>query len=83
MHVQANDIEIADSGNTSTESKMDVDEDTSAYPLHADASQSEDSEDGDEDDPSDIAMVPMADMLNARYGSENVSFSYSNTLLLK
>jgi len=26
----------------------------------------------DEEDSSDIAMVPMADMLNARYGSENV-----------
>jgi len=26
----------------------------------------------DEDESSDTAMVPMADMLNARYGSENV-----------
>lgn len=32
----------------------------------------EDNEDEDEEDPSDVAMVPMADMLNARYGSENV-----------
>lgn len=34
----------------------------------------EDIEDEDEEaeDPSDVAMVPMADMLNARYGSENV-----------
>jgi SET domain-containing protein 6 len=32
-----------------------------------------DSEDDEEDDTSDIAMVPMADLLNARWGSENVS----------
>lgn len=32
-----------------------------------------DSEDDEEDDPSDVAMVPMADLLNARWGSENVS----------
>lgn len=29
--------------------------------------------DDDDDDSSDTAMVPMADMLNARYGLENVS----------
>lgn len=32
-----------------------------------------DSEGDEEDDPSDVAMVPMADLLNARWGSENVS----------
>lgn len=37
-----------------------------------------DSED-DDDDPSDVAMVPMADMLNARYGCENVRFSISSS----
>ena len=26
----------------------------------------------DEDDPANVAMVPLADMLNARYGCENV-----------
>ena len=33
--------------------------------------ESDDDEDGD--DPADVAMVPMADMLNARFESENVS----------
>lgn len=32
----------------------------------------DDDDSDDEEDPSDVAMVPMADMLNARYGSENV-----------
>lgn len=32
-------------------------------------------DDEEDDDPSDVAMVPMADMLNARYGSENVRHS--------
>ena len=32
----------------------------------------EDDSDDKEDDAADVAMVPMADMLNARYGSENV-----------
>lgn len=35
----------------------------------------EEEDDEDDDDPSDVAMVPMADMLNARYGSENVRHS--------
>lgn len=36
----------------------------------------EDEEDysSDEDDPADVAMVPMADVLNAQYKSENVSY---------
>ena len=34
---------------------------------------SNDSDDDDAESPADVAMVPMADMLNARYGSENVS----------
>lgn len=34
---------------------------------------SDGTEDGDdEDDPANVAMVPLADMLNARYGCENV-----------
>lgn len=32
----------------------------------------EESDDEDEEDPSDVAMVPFADILNARYHSENV-----------
>ena len=32
-----------------------------------------DSGDDEDHDPSDVAIVPMADLLNARWGSENVS----------
>ena len=32
----------------------------------------EDETEDDEDDPANVAMVPLADMLNARYGCENV-----------
>ncbi|KAL4078201.1 hypothetical protein V8B97DRAFT_2015387 [Scleroderma yunnanense] len=54
-----------DNANTSFGSAMDVDELTPAED-HED-----EDEDEDEDDPSDIAMVPMADLLNARWGGEN------------
>jgi N-lysine methyltransferase SETD6 len=68
-----NGMEIA---NTSAGSGMDVDEDP------ADAAQPDESVDGDDDDDvgdsSDVAMVPTADMLNARYGCENVGI-LSNT----
>lgn len=37
-----------------------------------------DSEDDEQDDPSDVAMVPIADLLNARWGSENVSSALSS-----
>ncbi|KAF8520448.1 SET domain-containing protein [Hysterangium stoloniferum] len=40
-------------------------------------SESMDDED-DEDDPSDVAMVPLADMLNARYKSENARLCYDS-----
>lgn len=38
-------------------------------------------EDEDEEDPSDVAMVPMADILNARYGSENAKLFYEKHTL--
>lgn len=40
----------------------------------------EDSDDEDREDPSDVAMVPMADMLNARFESENVRFESPSPL---
>jgi len=66
-----------DIANTSAGSGMDVDEDPTGAPQH------DESEDNDEDveDPSDVAMVPMADMLNARYGSENAKLFYEETVL--
>jgi N-lysine methyltransferase SETD6 len=50
---------------------MDVDADESFAPAHGEDTGG-DSDSDDEEDPSDVAMVPMADILNARYGCENV-----------
>ena len=54
---------------------MDIDKAHPQTPLleNADEGLEPDSEDDEEEDPSDVAMVPMADLLNARWGSENVS----------
>lgn len=68
-----------DIGNTSAGSGMDVDEDSVNAPQ---PEESEDSNGDDAEDSSDVAMVPMADMLNARYGSENVStFSHAQIFI--
>ena len=59
-------------------SGMDVDlpDGDSAPPTHpfrgADDLEHEEGEEPEQEDSSDIAMVPMADILNARYRSENV-----------
>jgi hypothetical protein len=58
---------------------MDVDEDASINSLAneveapATADPDEDSDDEDGDNPADVALVPIADMLNARHGCGNVS----------
>ncbi|KAJ2926745.1 hypothetical protein H1R20_g10342, partial [Candolleomyces eurysporus] len=63
--------------NRSMGSSMDVDEQnpTGSNAQDDNDNADEDNEDEDEEeddhDSSDIAMVPMADMLNARYGTEN------------
>ena len=59
-------------GNTSGD--MEVDE-----PSHPESEDNEIvEEDSDDEDPSDVAMVPMADMLNAKYGCENVGLLFSS-----
>lgn len=66
---------------TRSHDEMDIDEVPS--PANDDGEPSQDShedetynnDDDDAEDSSDVAMVPMADMLNARYGSENVRLS--------
>ncbi|KAF9010631.1 hypothetical protein BDQ17DRAFT_1234041 [Cyathus striatus] len=71
-------------GNTSTDCAMDVDQDGRSDFPHLDHEESrpeedvdaEEEEDEDDDDTSETAMVPMADMLNARYGSENAKLFY-------
>lgn len=65
------DSHSMDVGDTSIGSGMDVDEDP-ALVTDASHAENENSDDEDEVDASDVTMVPMADMLNARYGSENV-----------
>lgn len=58
--------------NTSVDSAaMDVDEQEN----HEQPTEEGDSDDEDEDDPADVAMVPVADMLNARYETENVGLT--------
>lgn len=69
------DVDAPDANKSVDSAAMDVDE----TPEDGDAGGGEDSEAADDDDesgddPADVALVPMADMLNARYGSENVSF---------
>jgi SET domain-containing protein 6 len=41
----------------------------------------EEEEEEDIEDPSDVAMVPLADALNARYGSENAKLFYEESCL--
>ncbi|KAI6165961.1 SET domain-containing protein [Pisolithus thermaeus] len=66
--------------NTSLGSAMDVDEPVTNcdISLHLD---DHDDTDDDEDDPSDVAMVPMADLLNARWRSENAKLFYEPHVL--
>ncbi|KAE9389886.1 SET domain-containing protein, partial [Gymnopus androsaceus JB14] len=69
----------------STGSAMDVD--TPETPTVAeDTSEAQDdrsSEDGDggEENPVDVSMVPIADLLNARFGAENAKLFYDETEL--
>ena len=51
------------------DAEMNLDEPSPPHSL--DVSDEDETED-DEDDPANVAMVPLADMLNARYGCENV-----------
>lgn len=61
-------------GDTSVGSAMDIDEHEVKGSESESHDEEEDSDDEDEpSDPSDTAMVPMADMLNARYEQANVS----------
>lgn len=72
------DEEEIPAANTSHGSGMDVDSpegnENVDEPHHAETEgeEEEEEDDDEEEDSSDVAMVPMADLLNARYGSENV-----------
>lgn len=67
-----------EAANTSLGSAMDVEpsrnEETPGVPMETeDNSDDNDDDDDDDEEASDVAMVPMADILNARYQTENVS----------
>ncbi len=70
------DAEGDATANTSLGSTMDVD----VPQEEIESAHGDESEHGDdteeEEEPSGVAMVPLADMLNARYGSENVRFLF-------
>ncbi|KAG8214259.1 SET domain-containing protein [Butyriboletus roseoflavus] len=69
--------------NTSIESSMHIDDARTHPSLLEDTDErlDSDSEDSEDDDPSDVAMVPMADILNARWGSENAKLFYEPFVL--
>lgn len=54
------------------ENNMPVAEDAADEHGETELEEHDDSDDEDREDPADVAMVPMADMLNARFESENV-----------
>ncbi|KAG6369132.1 hypothetical protein JVT61DRAFT_1463 [Boletus reticuloceps] len=58
----------------------EIEEDKDRDGVAEESELNSDSED-DEDDPSDVAMVPMADLLNARWGSENAKLFYEPFVL--
>ena len=65
--------EHQDIGNTSLGSAMDVDAQASATDEHLEEEASDDDDDDDEETNTlEVAMVPLADILNARYQCENV-----------
>ncbi|KAI0088157.1 SET domain-containing protein [Irpex rosettiformis] len=73
--------EAEDQDNVPTEANTSVDSaamdvDASPSPSEHKEDHDEDDEDDNEDNPADVAMVPMADMLNARYESENAKLFY-------
>ena len=61
-------------GSSQTKAQEDAEMNLDEPSPHAlNDSDSDEAEDGDdEDDPANVAMVPLADMMNARYGCENV-----------
>jgi len=63
----------ADVGNTSIGSAMDVDEPNASEQHGHDHGEESEDDDGEEN-AQEVAMVPLAEILNARYKTENVRF---------
>ncbi|KAH8118945.1 SET domain-containing protein [Phellopilus nigrolimitatus] len=76
----AGDDENHEENQAVQEDTMDIDGEVAEHQADNDA-KDDDDDDDDEADPSDVAMVPMADMLNARYNSENAKLFYEPTEL--
>ena len=70
----AMDIDLQEPRAVEASGKSGQEEDESGE-LQVEGDNDDDSDDEDREDPADVAMVPMADMLNARFESENVSRS--------
>ncbi|KAJ7121334.1 SET domain-containing protein [Mycena crocata] len=71
------DAEEEGPANTSLGSAMDVDAPGhEAESAHGDSDTEEEGAEDDDEEPSGVSMVPIADMLNARYGSENAKLFY-------
>ena len=68
-------------GSTSADAAPEADGAEAPEGLHID--DDDESDDEDREDPGDVAMVPMADMLNARFESENVcaEFEFCGSIL--
>ncbi|TFK25187.1 SET domain-containing protein [Coprinopsis marcescibilis] len=68
-----------------TDDAMDID-DANPEGTHTVEAETEEEdreeEDDEEEDSSDVAMVPMADMLNARFGTENAKLFYEKNDLM-
>lgn len=75
FQVEAMSAASTNSGQTPAQedSEMSLDETSPNSSNNNGSDEIVDDEDSDgDDDPVDVAMVPLADMLNARYGCENV-----------
>ncbi|KAF7315884.1 Ribosomal lysine N-methyltransferase 4 [Mycena indigotica] len=71
-----------EAANTSVGSAMDVDSDhPPTTNEHEETGSDGEAEDDEEDDSIVVSMVPLADMLNARYGSENAKLFYEKYAL--
>ncbi|KAL1721914.1 hypothetical protein EV715DRAFT_270783 [Schizophyllum commune] len=91
--VLSRSFNVEDSSEEDSDSEGEGPADTSADLMDVDATEPppedgaeeaievSDDEDSDEEDAGDVGMVPMADMLNARYGSENAKLFYEPTVL--
>lgn len=75
-HVPPEDSNEDSQANTSIGSAMDVDDSGDGGEAVDEVSSDKDSDDEETEDTSDIAMVPMADILNARYDSVNAKLFY-------